>query len=880
MIDRPWWEWWKYEPKAPEPGEELSPLVQFAKTIEAKNYDPEVETGSWAWGDTGTIAGHALDTEKVARTGDDGGGNVSAFLRVKLYQGQGNADQNLTRTYKLQQNHYDADGGGLQGWTDVGSVTSAVVYVADSTPTDGDSVGERLTEISTQWLSGEYDEGDGTLDSITWTADPVANDEETEVLWSLVFNDTVLEDGDYVDFRVYDVTGSVAIANSGGVSDPRYNWVLAVAVDQADFRIRAPVNHVDEIGPGLNVDTGWAAAKNADYTGDVWERVFRVRFGVENSGGSAGAKQFEPWWRYDTGGGYSAWAVLSNPSTVEVVYGQWDGAIEQFGLCIHQSSTFANGAITTTPGLLGGTGTWVNGEGRESEPTGSITLNTNERTEIEFAFLLRKISNSFAFNDGLKIQIQLRYSDGTELDSYTNTPTITLDSTQGIVGGCRVESPHRDFAVCGESYYALTEYCDETGTYTYENYPLMHKSVDGGVTWEALDIGDGPGFDTTNFQDLEGADMVWDKANNKLLILGHGNEARAAGRIGYMEFDTSTDTWVVVDSPSHYEHPTDDTLLHTLTGTYAFLKDAQSCAIELRSSGGIWAAWTDCISNGGTETRVSIAKRTSGGTWDATKTDVDSESGAQFTCGPMVRDSTGRIHLFYFDLANGYVWHRSISTADSLSGRSEVCSTVDFTMYTGTGGISRSLPITTAKVYWDGGTEKVAVIVGGSAQSGGALYYIESPVGSISFSTPQLLTDGSTSTADWSQGDSYQIVADLAIDTVHNNLVYARWGGPYDPDPSASDLYGDIRTDGSWGTDGIKKSTLGNSSLVNWVRSEFCIRDGRYRLATFYDVSPSNASDGTTGTPVFMEEDLGPIEIPMPLTYRPTVFVPGPARAV
>jgi hypothetical protein len=176
--------------------------------------------------------------------------------------------------------------------------------------------------------------------------------------------------------------------------------------------------------------------------------------------------------------------------------------------------------------------------------------------------------------------------------------------------------------------------------------------------------------------------------------------------------------------------------------------------------------------------------------------------------------------------------------------------------------------ISSPKIYWDGGVEKVALLIA-SGSSLNDLYYVESDVGTISFSTPQQINDNDTNDVEWNRGGSFQAICDLVIDDAQDKM-YAFWSR------ATSDvMLKDIRDGGSWGTNATEVDPAVAGGSINWVRAVFTQRAGRYRIGIFYDETPNNSnSDGGTGGGKFKELDLGPLEVPTPLDQRPTVFVP------
>ena len=194
---------------------------QRAPDITAMNLDPVVDQLHFAWGDPGTESGHSLDANDTDRTvALDGTGNYLAFLRFELDQTRSNADQNLTMTFKHQ---FQVNGG---GYGDVTASSTEVQVVADSNIADGAATTDRISGSSATFLAGEYDEGDGVFDAISWT---ISSLEHTELLSSLVFIDSALGAGDVVDFRI--VESDNTLLDTYSVANATLTWNAPVSGD-------------------------------------------------------------------------------------------------------------------------------------------------------------------------------------------------------------------------------------------------------------------------------------------------------------------------------------------------------------------------------------------------------------------------------------------------------------------------------------------------------------------------------------------------------------------------------------------------------------------------------------------------------------------------
>ena len=197
---------------------EYSKAAQAYLGITAHNTDPDPTQEAYHFGDPGTETGHSQDTINTARTLTvDGAGNYAFFLRIGI-EDMANSDQNLSHTYKLK---YSKGGG---AYTDVTASSSNVQAVADSNIADGAATTDRVVSANTNFQAGEYDEGDGTLDTITWTS---GNSWYTNVLFSLQIIDADMADGEHLEFRVYHTDDSVL---SGGYANtPRLDWDAGAA---------------------------------------------------------------------------------------------------------------------------------------------------------------------------------------------------------------------------------------------------------------------------------------------------------------------------------------------------------------------------------------------------------------------------------------------------------------------------------------------------------------------------------------------------------------------------------------------------------------------------------------------------------------------------
>jgi hypothetical protein len=212
------------------------------------------------WGTPGTETGHGWEADQSVdlTLNEDGNGNYAVFLRINLEQTRTTNDQNQTRTYKLQ---YRKDGG---TWTNVTGSSSNVQAVADSPDNiaDGAATTERLVGTNGYtFQSGEYDEGDGVCDAITWTA---TAQREAELLFSLQIVDADMADGAFLEFRVIE-SDDTLLNNSATADFPRLDWDSAALSPLA-----ADPGAVTVTGTAATLAQGYAIAADPGLTPARW----------------------------------------------------------------------------------------------------------------------------------------------------------------------------------------------------------------------------------------------------------------------------------------------------------------------------------------------------------------------------------------------------------------------------------------------------------------------------------------------------------------------------------------------------------------------------------------------------------------------------------
>jgi hypothetical protein len=149
----------------------------------------------------------------------------------------------------------------------------------------------------------------------------------------------------------------------------------------------------------------WKAAANTNWS-QATDEIFRVRFLIqEDSGGSLNNQAFSLQYRKNGG----TWtAVAAQGATSDAVR--------------YADSTNVADGDATTQQL--GSGTFVAGSVEEVDPSVSISFAGNDETELEY--VLEIYSGQAAGGD--TIDLRVVKSDSTLLDTYTNTPAITVSA--------------------------------------------------------------------------------------------------------------------------------------------------------------------------------------------------------------------------------------------------------------------------------------------------------------------------------------------------------------------------------------------------------------------------------------------------------------------
>ncbi|HEU4864643.1 MAG TPA: hypothetical protein VFT76_00220 [Actinomycetota bacterium] len=573
---------------------------------------------------------------------------------------------------------------------------------------------------------------------------------------------------------------------------PAGTIALAGALSQAHFRIRTG----DSVG--LNVDSGWAAALDANATIDA-ETVFRIRFEVA-AAANAGAKTFKLQFRRN---GLTWTDVVANtaapPTSVDTTE-------------IVLSSQYANDDATTN--LLAGSGlTFEAGVGLEDNLTPSITLN-GEHTEYEWALRIRVMHHNATTKgrnaDGDTFEYRIVESNGTAFAGGYVTPTVTLNVPDYLIGGAHVETPKRSGpwkASNGDLYMCL-----EYGEANISDEFVMLKSTDGGKQWAAMDEANAPTKDEFA-DDLENSDG---QLVGHVLHLG---TFTASGRVRYNSFFVSThptnpDQWATVSQEVHTasSNPSD-----------------QDLSIGVRSDGSVVCTYS--TDPAGALERIAYRIRDAGtNAWSA-ETILDTTAATSFSSSIVVIGENDLAYIIYHDDTNSLLYYKTLSLAGTLSGR---------TQFNASGTIPNYKAIPAAYYFDDAGDEVIVAVF----RRTNNLWERR-----IINGTLQTERQISGATIANNRAGGLAPVAHMAVDGTN---IHACWVDGTDP----TLLRYDVSLDGAaYGTDVTKydSATTGPSGGIDTLTSAVFTHSAGNGGATVMAVVIDDGGGGLTGYNVYRE---------------------------
>jgi hypothetical protein len=735
----------------------------------------------WRWEYDDGDGGSHIQNAHVDLSSPDSWLDTNICWRALLYN---SGDKNEEDGYRLE---YSIDAG--SNWDPVTTSSSYVRSASSGNFTDGDSTSQELG-------AGTFDEGywddNGSIASYT-----LAQTKESEHEFCFQFRSADCG-GQTVLIRIAFDDGSDL--DSYTYSNPSCTFAGG-AIYQKNFRVRYDLDALNSEG------SGWIANLNTNCEVDSDTR-FRIRYELEEATGSSksiGALKLQ--YNKNSGG----W--------VDITAQTWQAETANPTCMITTTDNYADGDATTNL-LSGSSESFTAGTGEENAAIAGVDL-ASEHTEIEVCLVIRKFYDGPSHNaDGDTFDFRLVESDGTALDGYTNTPTITLNHASGHIGGTFVESPGRIGPFCdtNNNLYTIIEPAET------DNDMLMVKSTDGGASWAEVDGSNRP---TTT--DLEAVDVQ--QVTDTLWILHQGvSDNVKLHKFRMSDHSTNPDTWELTDEAVRTvsNSPTD-----------------QSVAIAVLSDNRVRGFWAE---NDGTYDRLYYDTRNTGGSWNGSPLLVDNTASTDFAHVMVTVGASDKVHIFYKDETNDTIYHKSLSSGGVPGSRHTVESDAI------AGGISYNAM--TEAVYWDNaGTEELMIVVHDSDE------YLYSVVISDD-GTPDSRKAASDNTCARDCGGSRQTNATLAIDAATDTawLLYVQGSGQ----AGTNILRDSAENDGGWGTDATELS----ASNTDWVRAQVYTRSGTKYLGYIYDAG----SAGGTG---FIEH--AEYEIP---TGEAAVAIMTPSRGV
>ena len=585
------------------------------------------------------------------------------------------------------------------------------------------------------------------------------------------------------------------------------DYTVATRTQEA-FRIRLD-------GTALNTDGGWSAAQDTNVSLEA-EQTIRLRFRVSDTGASSSTGYQLRYSR--NGGAYTALPVQATPVGTGVTPATIESTI---------STGFTDDDAITSALLTGATGSFVNGRADEaSNTTSAISLSPNQYTELEFAVRIRKYywtGSAVADNvDGTTFDFRVYTSAGTALEAYSVTPRVTVDSA-GLVGGTWPEAPHHLGPIVdtnGNMYFFMESWEDKVSG----GWVVALKSTDGGLTWAAQDIANGPGA-TAGTDDWEGASVVQDnQTTGRVFLFSHHNTTVEKHIFFTSDHATTPDQWGTVG---------------TVVDTFgAVLNSQQWVAATIRSDGDLILLYNE---GSGTDNLTSYTVSTDGGANWSAPANLDGTTGRSiYNAWPVMAESD-LCYIFYHDndtptTDTAHVFYKTLSSTGTLTADG---SRVQVSTNNLAGGAGQRGAILGAAYYDDAGVEVVTVVWVDSNQA--------TPVAvarSYRDASPQSIeTVSGVGVAEGGLSGSNQYVGAVAVHASGKSLhvLYA--------DETTTDVFYDTEVDdGGWGTD----TELEDGVDALWVRANVVSRSGTPYLGYVYDNGTGTAAGGQG--PVYYSE--------------------------
>jgi len=383
---------------------------------------------------------------------------------------------------------------------------------------------------------------------------------------------------------------------------------------------------------GLNADSGWLGAENSNQTLDAGT-LYRVRFKVRETASEAGSTTFKLQNNHASAG----WVDCT----------EYNNATQPSAVIIWRSPNFADGDavnLSTLEKLTSTTGN-VNGEGRETNTTGTIALN-NQETEIEFCFIIMRTYAITPTSPGLvddadTIELRLVEGDGTVFaGTYTNpTITVNMPTSPSYLGGTVPETYGPTLIQDGNDNL----YCVMENDVDF-NRMVLNKSADGGQSWSIVDDANRP-----TQGDLEMVGMALSDAGDDLHFI------YTTSNVEYGIFRVSTHA----TNPDTYELTDENAVSSPADGS-----SDQAASLAILSDDSVFAVYND---SDGTNNRCKFVERN--GSWSGSTT-IDSTASVDIEdCWVIKEAGSDKLHFFYRDETNLDLYHNSKASGAGLGTR-------------------------------------------------------------------------------------------------------------------------------------------------------------------------------------------------------------------
>lgn len=670
---------------------------------------------------------------------DSGGWNtVNNTSPVRLYQSSNNThDEDVAQRLSSNTPYTTANAGCINDPTDPQTLSStganeymevvATIYLVPASFSGGETVQLRVVETGGDTVTMNVNP------TVTVNTPPIAPAPVSAIAGRV--NPTIVQSSTTATpTPVSAITGKV---------DPTVATGYGPGLNQVAWRFRTPT--------ALNTDGNWVAAQNTTPVLNMGS-LYEVRIQLEENQGTGVPKTFKLQEKINAGSWHDVGSQSVTPTTA----------------VLSELSTIWTDGDSITTGLLSASSEpWTNGFGQADDATTpSITID-QARTELSFAFLLKRRYDPFlSLSDNDTIYLRVVESDGTLLDNYSEI-SLTANLPDYYIDVCPAESPNFLGPIRnGNNLYFIGEYTSTSGN---GNTACMWKSTDNGVTWNEVD-----GTNRPSLTDFETGDV---QVVGDTIHLFSTRGSAGYYTPFYMSTHPSTpDTW--------------GTREEVWTGG---AETDQAISGVVLSDGDMWCFYRQTSG----ANQVIYYKRRTSGTWDTSPTLLDSEGSTDFMWVTAVVGESDVTYVFYQEITNGAgngYW-KTLSSGGTLSGRTSFSSTMGLNN-------NNSKGITKPQYWDDGGVERIMFVYRESTNNTFSRIISDGSMGS-----PVAAADVGVNRA---EGGSNQASMQLTSDGYGNAyLIYS--------DITTEDLWLAKYENSSWGTDiELLDAATIDFQFINW----------------------------------------------------------------